>query len=147
MANIIYREAEDGNERIKFPGSIKKNTHVLAVMRDNKTWELAKVMDVRERVIDDDLDETPFDRWIVDLKSRPDDEDSSNEKAEKAALSHHRANKRTLKRDYEYYITYLAHERRNDRWLAEIGLKIDEQRINDEQERIDEHKRKEEARN
>lgn len=62
-------------------------------------------------------------------------------------MSHHRANKRTIKRDYEYYITYLAHERRNDRWLPEIGLKIDEQLINDEQERIEEHRKKEEERN
>ena len=30
-----------------FPGAIKKNMYVLAVMRDNKTWHIAKIMEIR----------------------------------------------------------------------------------------------------
>lgn len=120
----MFREAEEGGANVKFPGAIKRNTHVLAIMRDNKTWELGKVMEVRERIIDEDIEETDFERAMAKLKKNLDDNDEPEEQP--SQLSHHRANKRTLRRDYEYYITYLAHERRNDRWLPEIGLKIDE---------------------
>lgn len=51
----MFREPEDGGDRVKFPGAIKRETHVLAIMRDNKTWELGKVMDVRKRQVDDDI--------------------------------------------------------------------------------------------
>ena len=40
---------------MKFPGAIKKNKHVLAVMRDNKTWCLAKIMDIRNKIDDEDV--------------------------------------------------------------------------------------------
>ena len=43
----MYREPE--NEAAKFPGAIKKNKHIMALMRDNKTWKLAKIMEVREK--------------------------------------------------------------------------------------------------
>lgn len=46
---LSYREPTDGNA--KYPGAIKKNKHVLAVMRDNKSWEIAQIMDVRPSII------------------------------------------------------------------------------------------------
>ena len=36
------------SSKIKYPGAIKKNKHVLAVERDNKTWQLAKILEVRK---------------------------------------------------------------------------------------------------
>lgn len=44
-----YREPVEGGEKVLFPGAIKKNKHVMAIMRDNKTWCIAKVMEVRHR--------------------------------------------------------------------------------------------------
>jgi hypothetical protein len=47
--DLTYREPTDTNDsKVKFPGAIKKNKHVMAVMRDNKTWSLAKIMEIRK---------------------------------------------------------------------------------------------------
>jgi len=43
---------------------------------------------------------------------------------------------------YEYYVTYLEHERRNDRWVPECCLRIDEERVNYEINKLDDAKRK-----
>lgn len=94
VKEIGYREPlenEAGNTKVKFPGAIKKNKHVLAVWRDNKSWQLAKILEIRK---------------------------NANADPDKKATM------------YEYYVTYLEHERRNDRWVPEVMLKIDEERVN-----------------
>lgn len=51
IKEISYREpceVEGISSKIKYPGAIKKNKHVLAVERDNKTWQLAKILEVRK---------------------------------------------------------------------------------------------------
>lgn len=48
------------------------------------------------------------------------------------------------KHEYEYYVTYLEHERRNDRWVPELCIRIDEETVNRELNKLDETKRKEE---
>ena len=55
MQEISYREPWDSN---KFPGAIKKNKTVQAVMRDNKTWCIAKILDVRVKKLDDEDGDT-----------------------------------------------------------------------------------------
>lgn len=51
-----YREPLDYEDsKIKYPGAIKKNKYVLAVMRDNTTWCVAKIMEVRNKVDDPDV--------------------------------------------------------------------------------------------
>ena len=52
----VYREpANFEDSKVKFPCAIKKNTYVLAVMRDNKTWCLAKIMEIRNKINDQDV--------------------------------------------------------------------------------------------
>lgn len=41
----LYREPDSENS--KYPGAIKKNKHVMAIMRDNKSWKLAKILEIR----------------------------------------------------------------------------------------------------
>lgn len=103
-----YREPAEVVEgsKVKFPGAIKKNKHVMAVMRDNKTWCIAKIMEIRRD------------------PSQPPAETQS------AAIP-----------KYEYYVTYLDHERRNDRWIPEICLRIDEEAVSKELNRIDDAKK------
>lgn len=104
VKEVGYREPleqEAGTSaKIKFPGAIKKNKHVLAIWRDNKTWQLAKILEIRK------------------------------------------SNGDTSKSVYEYYVTYLEHERRNDRWVPEVCLRIDEEKVNLEINKLDEEKRK-----
>lgn len=110
ITQLSYREPleAEGNTKVKFPGAIKKNKHVLAVWRDNKNWYLAKILEIRK----------------VDRSAQPADE--------------------LRKQDYEYYVTYLEHERRNDRWVPEVCIRIDEETVNRELNKLDETKRKEE---
>jgi hypothetical protein len=46
IREISYREPNDSTA--KFPGAIKKNSKVLAVMSDNKTWCIAEILEVRK---------------------------------------------------------------------------------------------------
>jgi hypothetical protein len=39
--------------------------------------------------------------------------------------------------DYEYYIQFLEHERRNNRWVTEPYIRIDEEKVNAERLRIE----------
>jgi hypothetical protein len=39
-------------------------------------------------------------------------------------------------------VTYLEHERRNDRWVPEICIRIDEERVNLEINKLDDAKRR-----
>jgi hypothetical protein len=57
-----YREPLDGGEKVKFPGAIKKNSYVLAVERDNKTWKLAQIMEIRVQTFDSDVEKSAYDR-------------------------------------------------------------------------------------
>ena len=49
-----------------------------------------------------------------------------------------------VRRDYEYYVTYKEHERRNDRWIPEIGIRIDEERVGIEYNKLEDQKRRQE---
>lgn len=42
----------------QFPDAIQKNKHIMALMRDNKTWELAIIMEVRCKPLPDSDDES-----------------------------------------------------------------------------------------
>ena len=44
MQEIVYREPADS---LKNPGALVKEKLYQAVMRDNKTWCIAKILDVR----------------------------------------------------------------------------------------------------
>jgi hypothetical protein len=43
VQQLSFREPYDS----QFPGAIRKNQFVLAVMRDNKTWNIAKILEIR----------------------------------------------------------------------------------------------------
>ena len=127
-----YREPADYEDsKVKFPGAIKKNTHVLAVMRDNKTWCLAKIMEVRNKMVDEDIN------WGLSIEQSPAQSEENNPESG----GHHR---KPARREYEYYVTYLEHERRNDRWVPEVCLRIDDEKVNLEINKLDDRKRKEE---
>ena len=96
-------------------------------MRDNKTWCIAKILEVRVK--------------------RADEDEDLNQGAEQKDRGHHRdpSEVNGVHREYEYYITYLEHERRNDRWVPEVCLRIREDHwINSEMEKIDVDKKKNE---
>ena len=124
IQEISYREPLDSN---KFPGALRKNKTVQAVMRDNKSWCIAKILEVRVK--------------------RADEDEDLNQGAEQKDRGHHRdpSEVNGVHREYEYYITYLEHERRNDRWVPEVCLRIREDDwINSEMEKIDVDKKKNE---
>ena len=116
VRDLSYREPNES----KFPGAIKKNRHVLAVMRDNKTWCIAKILEIRKQV------------KVEELKNS--DSTNATEKNPEVINSYHRNSDGFV---YEYYVTYLEHERRNDRWVPEICLRIDEEWVNQEINRLD----------
>jgi MOZ/SAS family/MYST family zinc finger domain/RNA binding activity-knot of a chromodomain len=51
VEEISFREPLDSD---KFPGAIKKDRYVQAVMRDNKTWCVSKIIDIRVKQQEDD---------------------------------------------------------------------------------------------
>ena len=73
-----------------FPGAIKKGKKVMAIMRDNKTWCIAKIIAIRE-----------YKPYPYLAQKVPEN----------------------LCSEYEYYITYLEHDRRCDRWVLEVFLR------------------------
>ena len=79
-------------------------------------------MDIRNKIDDEDVS------WGATL----DQSVASSDNPEN--LSHHRKNP---KKEYEYYITYLEHERRNDRWVTEVCLRIDEEKVNFELNKLE----------
>ena len=46
-------------------------------------------------------------------------------------------------RDFEYYVNYLEHERRNDRWIKDRWLKIDKELIKEAEKQYEKIKIKE----
>jgi len=94
-------------------------------MRDNKTWCIAKILEVRAKQLDEEDDSLEFEN----------------------NRGHHRdlTQANGASREYEYYITYLEHERRNDRWVPEVCLRIkDDDWVETELEKIDMDKKKKE---
>jgi len=45
ITSAAFRESEDDAQ---FPNAIKKGKHIMALMRDNKSYKLAKILDVRK---------------------------------------------------------------------------------------------------
>mmetsp|Transcript_3837 Transcript_3837/g.4893 ORF Transcript_3837/g.4893 Transcript_3837/m.4893 type:complete len:127 (+) Transcript_3837:77-457(+) len=120
MTSAAFRESEDDAQ---FPNAIKKGKHIMAQMRDNKSHKLAKILDVRKPKKDDD----------IGLKNNNQEEAKKDTemKDENADPVY----------DYEYYVNYLELERRNDRWVPESFLQIDEDLIESELNRITEENR------
>jgi hypothetical protein len=88
-------------------------------MRDNKTWCFAKILDVRIK--------KPNDEYEQEMQR-----------------GHHRdqSDINGSTKEYEYYITYLEHERRNDRWVPEVCLRIkDDEWVEEQFEKINNEKR------
>jgi len=125
-----YREPSHSN---KFPGAIKVKTHLFSVMRDNKTWCFAQVISIRKKINEDEDDNTN-DKSVP--KQKVNDPEADN--------GHHRDSS-SSSQEYEYYVTYLEHERRNDRWVPESCVfLVDDDRVNQELSRLDDKKRKQE---
>jgi hypothetical protein len=49
--NLRYSDKDataSNNEATKFPGAYKNGIEVLGLMRDNQTWKIAEILDIRE---------------------------------------------------------------------------------------------------
>ena len=102
-------------------------------MRDNKTWCFAQVISIRKKINEDEDDNTN-DKSVP--KQKVNDPEADN--------GHHRDSS-SSSQEYEYYVTYLEHERRNDRWVPESCVfLVDDDRVNQELSRLDDKKRKQE---
>lgn len=114
MTSAAFRESEDDAQ---FPNAIKKGKHIMALMRDNKSYKLAKILDVRKPTKKDDEDENQNNKENDDQAKKDvemKDETGGNDGGAEPVY------------DYEYYVNYLELERRNDRWVAESMLQINE---------------------
>ena len=114
----------------------------------NSKWKLAEIMEIRrEEVNSEDEDEATKEESVLSygggqpITHEPPKKNSKagvvEEKPTEMCLqkqqsgillysqkSHHRVN-----RQYEYYVTYLGLERRNDRWVRDYLLKEDQEMI------------------
>ena len=119
----------------------------MALDRNGK-WKLAEIMEVRrEEVNSEDEDEATKEESVLSYGGGQQTIQESPTKNSKAGVieekptemslqkqqsgmllssqkSHHRVN-----RQYEYYVTYLGLERRNDRWVRDYLLKEDQEMI------------------
>ena len=134
----------------QFPDAIQKNKHVLALMRDNKTWELAIIMEVRVKPAPDSDDEacaettqstdvakTKTDQAIAEIPK-------SNQDNGKLELSHHRSSDEFPK-NYDYYVNYLQLERRNNRWISEDMIETNPELISKALDKFEKEKKADEA--
>lgn len=86
-----------------YPGALKRNQHVLAVMRNSKEWQLAKIVDVRlARGAPPVLDATSMEGVEEERKLQ-----------------------------FDYYVHYVGLQRRNDRWASEEDVRLDEEEVAD----------------
>ena len=100
-----FKNNAAAEEESVFPGALKKNSYILAKARGGTTWNLGKILDVR-RMYESRENKEP---WEYD-----DDEEMVDESG---------------KAKYKYYINYMGLQRRNDRWIPEDEIKIDEEEI------------------
>lgn len=125
--NTISRYAETD----EFAGAIKRDKLVMAIMRDNETWALAKILEIRKKPEPTSEDEEEL---IEEQKQNTVMEEENNPEAKQDNITF-------AKNPVQYYVNYLDEARRMDRWVEENMVKI-----NDEQteELYEEWKRKEE---
>lgn len=111
----------------------------MAKMRNSESHHIAKILDVRIALegANQSADLLQLDSNSSAKKPQEDEEMKEvgeNEEGE-AGLSTHstfpisKINKGKKQHKFEYYITYLGHQRRNDRWILEEELYYNEQEI------------------
>lgn len=75
----------------------------MALMRDNKTWELAIIMEVRVKLPPDSDDEAVETTQSTENPKKP---EAPKEDSAALELNHHRSEEGP-KKEYEYYVNYL----------------------------------------
>ena len=124
----------------------------MALMRDNKSWELAIIMEVRcKPPLDSDdegyIESTHSTTDANKPKQEPQNGEAqkSNPETTKLELSHHRSSDEGPKKEYEYYVNYLQLERRNNRWISEDMIETNAELISKALDKYERDKKAEEA--
>jgi hypothetical protein len=106
----------------------------MALMRDNKTWKLAQILEIRHKK-DVNSDEEPED-YEVEKKGasaeeaerqQKTDNDNPEQGQEEARDGHHRKEKKPV----EYYVNYVEEQRLLDRWVQANMVRIDDELTED----------------
>ena len=128
----------------EFPGAIKREKKVLALKRDNETWVLAQILEIRKKPEPTSEDEDYEAESKLDLNGQMNPEADANRENE--------GKKEEDKIQYagipvQYYVNYMAEARRNDRWVEENMVRIDDEKVEaDHAEFIEREKFEEEER-
>jgi hypothetical protein len=118
----------------------------MALMRDNKTWELAIIMEVRCKPSPDSDDESPAETTqSTEKQIKTEMKSEETPKVEKPELNHHRNSEEGPKKEYQYYVNYLQLERRNNRWISEDMIDTNAELISKALDKYEKDKKAEEA--
>lgn len=102
---------------------------VMAKMRDRVSWHIAKIIEIR--IAFEGANQSPDIQQITtnamhDVEMAP-SEENKVENAEEPPQPVKKPQNPNQK--YEYYINYLGHQRRNDRWITDDEFRIEEEEI------------------
>lgn len=115
----------------------------MALKRDNKTWALAQILEIRAKPAPNSEDEEEEDQTKKELEeimqekckiANPEaaDVEMKNEGGQVAKKEKSEDSDDNLKHansPVQYYVNYMAEPRRNDRWVEENMIKIDDDKV------------------
>ena len=97
---ILMNQLRYPKTNTQFPDAIQKNKHIMALMRDNKTWELAIIMEVRCKPPPDSDDEGAAETTQSTDKPNSKLEEVSKSDVKQLDLNHHRNSEEGPKKEY-----------------------------------------------
>ena len=120
----------------EFSGAIKRDKKVLALQRDNKTWVLAQILEIRAKPEPNSEDEEEEECEIEQEKlkssiANPENPDvvMKNDNDEEKKGDDSDDNIKYANQPVQYYVNYMREARRNDRWVEENMVRIDDETV------------------
>ena len=145
LADQSRRYGADDKDFEEYKGAYKMGLKVLALMRDNSTWKLAEIFKVRKSVYyeesdssedDQDEDSIPVMQQALNIKIpfSTIQEEVTKEANEDGAVVQNIGVPTIIEEEkqqekiiaYEYYIHYMGIDRRNERWVTEHFIRVDD---------------------
>ena len=125
----VHQNSKARYDAGEFPGAIRKDKKVLALQRDNKTWVLAQILEIRKKPEpnseEEDSDtEMQLDNENVRMNPEANEEGNQSKKPDESD-----DNIKYADIPVQYYVNYMEEARRNDRWVEENMVKIDDERV------------------
>ena len=127
----------------EFNGAIKREKKVLALMRDNTTWALSQILEIRskpppnsddeEEVVaknEQDITEVKEKETVSNPEIKEDAVMSGNEEEQKQSKqAENEDNTKYASSPVQYYVNYMNEARRMDRWVEENMVRIDDEKV------------------